>query len=163
MLRISGEIGDRNDLGYLAAVIESVNAIGKNHGAGILDPQTLTWWTVEEWLEAFQPFAFHPHTHVAILKSSEPGNAHWLHTRGMRKFARPDISVSGVPEENEAQALEIINRFIGFQALGGLVQDGQEIKMRDVPPGMVCRVAGDLEDPDFNNFHIAIRWPKGDG
>lgn len=160
MLRISGEIRDQPDLGYLAAVIGTVNAIG-NHGAGILDPQTLTWWTREDWLATFQPFAFHSHAHVVILKSAESGGTHWLHTRGMRKFARPDIGIAGVPGEREGQALEILNRFIDFQALGGVVKDGQAVKMRDIPAGMVCRVGGDLDDPDFNNFHIAIRWPAG--
>lgn len=162
MLRISGEVEDQPDLGYLATVIEAVNAIGSSHGAGILDPQTFTWWGVEEWLERFQPFTFRAHSHVGILKSSESDENLWLHTRGMRKFARPDISISDVPEKDEDHAIEIINRFIEYQALGGVVQDGQEIRMRDVPPGMVCRPGGDLEDPDFNNLHIAILWPDQD-
>ena len=84
----------------------------------------------------------------------------WLHTRGLRKFGRPDISVRPVPLAYVEPVIGLLNRFIELQALGGLIADGQEIRMKDLPAGMICRHAGDLEDPDFNNVHVEIAWPR---
>lgn len=39
---------------------------------------------------------------------------------------------------------------------GGVVPDGQPVKMKGIPAGWVCRHAGDPDDPDFDNVHLAI-------
>ena len=48
---------------------------------------------------------------------------------------------------------------VEFQAFGGIIDEGQEIRMRSLPPGMTCRHRGDVDDPDFNNMHVEIVWP----
>ena len=96
-----------------------------------------------------------------ILVSEEPDSSlKWHHTRGMRKFGRPDISVHNVPTELEDGVIDLCNRLIELQAFGHVVQDGQQVKMSSLPSGGVIRHAGDLEDPDFNNFHLDVSWPK---
>src|SRR5439155_26535071 len=97
-----------------------------------------------------------------ILASEDetmPGRL-WLHTRGLRKFARPDLSLRGAPEPLPKSAVDLIRRFIGLQILGGQVLEGHQIRISGLPDGMTCHHAGDLEDPDFNNVHIEIRWPR---
>lgn len=51
----------------------------------------------------------------------------------------------------------MFNRFIEFQAFGGVIEEGIEIRMEGLPSGMTCHHAGDLEDPDFNNVHVEIK------
>ncbi len=88
----------------------------------------------------------------------------WIHTRGLHKFGRPDLSVRHVPRGQQVAAIELCNRFIQLQAQGGLISEGQEIRMASLPPGLVCHHTGRIEDPDFNNVHVEMRWPvEADG
>jgi hypothetical protein len=95
-----------------------------------------------------------------ILTSEEepPGPAPrtWFHTRGMRKFGRPDVSVHDVPASYRDAVVDLCNRLINLQALGGVVPEGQEIQMDHLPPGLVCRHEGGADDPDFNNTRVEI-------
>src|SRR5437667_12446663 len=90
--------------------------------------------------------------------SAEESGGRWFHTRGMRKFGRPDLSLHNVPDEYERAAIELCNRFIELQAAGGRIPDGQEIQMPSLPGGLVCRHKGSLDDPDFNNVHVEIQF-----
>ncbi len=97
--------------------------------------------------------------HVVVLFTEEDGGR-WLHTRGMIKFARPDLSLHGLAPANHEAALELIQRMIGFQARGGLFQDGAELKIKGAPQGLTCWHGGSMDDPDFNNVHLTIHWPE---
>lgn len=81
----------------------------------------------------------------------------WFHTRGMRKFGRPDLSVHHVSRDLRDGIVDLFNRFIEFQAFGGIIAQGQDIKMGSLPAGMICVHQGDLDDPDFNNVHVEIK------
>lgn len=142
----------RNAIGLVTCLLDS--------GCGaIFDPQMFKWWSAAEWKrEVFEPAAAVPRAHVTVLWSDEPDGSRWLHTRGMRKFGRPDVSLRGVPQAQFDAALDLCNRFIELQAQGGVVQDGEEIRMASLPAGMRCHHRGSLDDPDFNNVHLEIRW-----
>ena len=79
----------------------------------------------------------------------------------MRKYGRPDLSVRGVGEGHADGVALLIERFVEFQALGGVIAEGEEIRMKGLPAGGVCRHAGSLDDPDFNNVHVEVVWPAG--
>ena len=102
----------------------------------------------------------HPDRHTAILVSEDEGGTSWYRTRGMRKFGRPDLSCprrrSEVRGRRDGQLIE---RFVEHQALGGVIAEGESIRMQALPPGGVCRHGGSLDDPDFNNVHVKIVWP----
>ena len=83
-----------------------------------------------------------------------------FHTRGMRKFGRPDLSVRGVNPAYQELAIELCNRFIELQAFGHVIPEGQKVRLKGLPDGMTCRHSGSFEDPDFNNTHVEIEWPK---
>jgi hypothetical protein len=83
----------------------------------------------------------------------------WIHTRGLRKFGRPDLSLRRVPRGQQVAAIELCNRFIQMQAQGALIPDGKEIRMNSLPARLICRHGGSVENPDFNNVHMEIRWP----
>ena len=126
----------------------------------IFDMQSFRWFSKAKWLsEIFDPDAAVPRHHVSIIWSEEHGRL-WIHTRGMRKFGRPDVSVPGVPPSSRDAVIDLCNRFIEMMAFGAIVAEGQAIKMKALPAGLRCHHAGSVDDPDFNNVHLEIRWPK---
>jgi hypothetical protein len=158
-LRIYGEIADAPTLDYLRDAIGLVAAALDAGGVGVLDPQSLSWWSPEEFRERFFDHGeARILPHVAFLGSNDDDGV-WLHTRGMRKFGRPDVSVRGVAPEHQDAVFELVQRLVQSMALGAVVPDGQPIKMASLPAGMSCHHAGSLDDPDFNNVHIEVRRP----
>lgn len=160
-IRIAGEVVDAQSLEYMRDVIGIVAAALDAGGVAVLDPQSLSWYAPDEFRATFFDHA-EPRVlpHVAFLGSEDGApDRIWLHTRGMRKFGRPDVSVRGVPRAAQDAAFELVKRLVQSMALGAVIPDGQPIKMASLPPGMTCRHAGSLDDPDFNNVHVEIRWP----
>lgn len=159
-LILRGEIEDGDTLNYLRDSVGLLTFLLDHGGVTIYDPSIFQWWEPEEWRERiFDPAGAVPTHHVVILTSEESDpSLTWFHTRGMRKFGRPDLSIHNVPKQHEEAAIDLCNRFIELQAFGGVIEEGQEIRMRSLPEGMVCHHAGDLDDPDFNNVHVEITW-----
>jgi len=156
---IQGIISDPRDLNYFRNVVGLIQWFLDNGSIGVYDPQSFDWWSTEKWRkEAFDQVAGAPRHHVKILTSVESCQE-WFHTRGLRKFGRPDISVHNVGAEHRAAVIELINRFIEYQAFGGVISEGQTIRMAGLPDGMTCHHGGELDDPDFNNLHVEIIWP----
>jgi len=157
---IKGEIHDDSTLNYFRNTIGLLTGLLEAGGIAVYDPQSFKWWEPGEWRSTvFGPAEALPREHVVILVSDEGENKKWLHTRGMRKFGRPDLSVHGVPPDHMDGVIDLLNRFIEFQAFGGVIPEGQEIRMQSLPQGMKCTHGGNVEDPDFNNVHIEILWP----
>jgi hypothetical protein len=121
------------------------------------------WWSPEQWRERiFAPAGPVPRHHVMVLYSQEEESPEliWVHTRGMRKFGRPDISVRRVGAAYLDAVIDLCQRFIEHQAFGAVIADGQSVRMASLPPGGVAQNGGDLGDPDFNNVHVEIVWPE---
>jgi hypothetical protein len=159
---IQGEVGDPPNLNYMRDTIGLVTSLIDAGGVVVIDPQQFRWWEPDDWRSTmFRESGPVPQQQVDIVKSEDelsPG-AWWLHTRGLRKFGRPDISVHNVTKEYEEPVLKMINRFIDMEVLGGIVAEGQPIKMAGLPGGMTCHHAGNVDDADFNNAHLEIVWP----
>lgn len=156
---ISGSVEDPEDLNYLRNVIGLTQWMLDAGGVAVFDPQSFRWWSPAQWRsKAFEPNSPDAHEHVLIL-SSEGVDGDWLHTRGLRKFGRPDLSFHNVGPEHLDAAVATINRFIEFQALGGVIPESQPVRSDGLPDGLLCRHRGHLEDPDFNNVHVEIVWP----
>ena len=161
-LVIIGEPENPRTLDYLRDVIGLVTHLADHGAVCVNDPQTMEWWTPAEWrARIFEADGPAPHRHVAILTSEEkmPGY-YWFHTRGMRKFGRPDLSLHDVLEALREPVLEMFERLIKRQVLGAVVPEAQELRMASLPPGLCCFHEGDTNDPDFNNAHIEIVWPE---
>jgi hypothetical protein len=156
---LRGEIADPPNLNYLRDSIGVLTFFMDHGGFAVCDPQQFELYDAERWRrDIFDPGATNLFRHVKILFFEEPGGA-WYHTRGMRKFARPDLSVRKVPREYSEAAIDLCNRFILMQALGAQIPEGQEIRVKSLPPGLICHHLGSLDDPDFNNVHVEINWP----
>lgn len=159
-LILRGEIEDCDKLNYLRDSVGLVTYLLDQGGVTIYDPFMFRWWEPELWRERiFDPSAPVPTHHVVVLTSEESApSLTWFHTRGMRKFGRPDLSIHNVPTKYRDAIIDLCNRFIEFQAFGGIIEEGQEIRMRSLPTGMTCHHGGHLDDPDFNNTHVEIAW-----
>jgi hypothetical protein len=160
MLR--GEIEDSDTLNYLRDSVGLLMFLLDHGGIAVYDPFMFRWWRPDEWrTQIFAPGESVPHRHVVILTSEEPDRSlTWFHTRGMRKFGRPDLSIHNVAAKYNDAIIELFERFIEFQAFGGIISEGQEIRMKRLPKAMICHHQGDLNDPDFNNVHVEIVWRK---
>ncbi|HEX8110336.1 MAG TPA: hypothetical protein VF516_21540 [Kofleriaceae bacterium] len=154
-LVLRGSPGDPDTLDYFRDAVGLVMAVLDSGGIAVFDPQMFKWWSTAEWRrDAFEPAGAVPHHHVVIL-ASEDSHGCWYHTRGLRKFGRPDLSIHDVPPELEPAVRELCDRFIEMLAFGAVIPDGQLIRMPGLP-AWKCRHAGDFSDPDFNNVHIEI-------
>ncbi len=157
-LILRGEIQDSETLNYLRDSVGLLTFLLDHGGITVYDPLMFHWWEPENWRDRiFDPAV--PRHHVIILTSEEPAHGlTWYHTRGMRKFGRPDFSIHNVPARYNEAVIDLCNRFIEVQAFGGIIDEEQEIRMRSLPGGMTCHHRGDLDDPDFNNVHVEITW-----
>lgn len=157
---ITGETSDTENLEYFRNVIGMCTYLLDHGGVGIYDPYQLKYWTKDEWIEtAFEDDKPNPFNHVVILKSLNEDGTSWFHTRGLLKYGRPDLSLRKVPSDQEEVVFGLFKSLVEFQALGGIIFEGQKITAQGVPPGMQCSgLKGSLEDPDFNNMHIEILW-----
>ncbi|HRH95102.1 MAG TPA: hypothetical protein PLB55_04170 [Prosthecobacter sp.] len=155
---LRGEFPDTESLGYLRNAVGLITHFLDHGAVCVYDPQMFEWWTPENWRERiFKSSAPVPRHHTVILASEDKNGTEWLHTRGMRKFGRPDLSIRQVSQDWRDGAIDLCNRFIELQAFGGAIDEGQEVRMRSVPPGLRCFHSGHLDDPDFNNVHVEIR------
>lgn len=159
MLR--GAIADPPDHGPLRDLVGTITALTDLGGVAVVDPQTLSMFGADAWRARHARDAFSARDHVLILCTEDTRNMGRLHvhTRGMRKFARPDVSIRNLPPAAAGLAGELAERFVDFQCAGGLVADGHPIAFEGAPDGMLAHVAGELDDPEFNNRHLALRWP----
>jgi hypothetical protein len=159
---VRGWVSDPPSLDYFRNVIGLLTFLLDQGGAAIYDPQILTWWSPAEWQNrVFAPAAPVPRAHVVTLFSAEADGTRWFHTRGMRKFGRPDLSIHHVAAAQQEGIIDLCNRFIEFQAFGGVIDEGQEIRLHALPSGLRCFHRGHEDDPDFNNVHVAIEPATG--
>jgi hypothetical protein len=162
-LVIQGEVADPANLNYLRDCVGLVTFLLDHGGVAVADVPQLKFLERPEWRrDFFEPAKPRVHRHVSILFSEEEtGTGFWYHTRGLRKFGRPDLSLHHVPERCQEAAIDLCNRLIELQAEGGRIREGQDINVSGLPGGLVCHHQGSIEDPDFNNVHVEIQFPPG--
>jgi hypothetical protein len=162
-MMIHGHPRDASTLDYLRDVVGFITWLTDKGAVSIYDAQVRRWWSPADWrYELFDPGEPMAHRHVVVLLSSDaaPGSM-WLHTRGLKKLGRPELSLHGVTERTRAEALALFERYIDFAAAGAALADGQEIRLPGLPAGMTAHLRGRLDDPAFDNVHLEIEWPEG--
>lgn len=157
---ISGEAVQDNDLNYMRNVIGYIQAFMENGAFGVLDLQTFTLYTPDEWKNKIFLREFSPYDHVVIL-TSEENDGMWLHTRGMRKFGRPDISVENVGKNDVEEVAQVINQMIYYGALG--IFFAQPTKLHTYSGNAYIvrpEFVNDFDNVDFNNAYYRIDWQE---
>ena len=159
-MAFQGILQDTTHLNELRDVLGIVQYMLDKGGLCVFDPQMMKIWTKEEWRDqVFLPTDIKVSKHVVILTSAEEdGQGTWFHTRGMRKYGRPDLSMHRVLPEEQQNAVNWLTELIKYQALGGIIDDGQQLMGKTLSGGMRFENKGSFEDEDFNNKHIEIHW-----
>lgn len=158
---IRGEVQNDADLDYMRNTIGFVQALLETGAIGVLDLQTFSLLTPEKWTDTIFSKEFNPYDHVVILASETEGGSLWLHTRGMRKFGRPDISMEGVKNDAVDNAVQVVNQMIHYGALGTFFSRPTKFNIHTglafvVKPSFI----DDMENPDFNNSYYRVLWEE---
>ncbi|HEX7341956.1 MAG TPA: hypothetical protein VF269_06745 [Rhodanobacteraceae bacterium] len=162
VLRIGGSVRDPSDLDYLRDTLLAVTRLLDAGGAAVVDPQISGLFDRTSWRHRFLGGAAPSlRQHVLVLCDADPDDParHWVHTRGMRKFARPDISLTGVPADATNHAGALCMQLVDMLALGGHFDDGQVLPVDGLPGPLIARPGGHMDDPRFYNTHVELRWP----
>lgn len=163
VLVIRGRIADRDSLDYLRDTLGVIAALLDVGGKSVLDPQTLSLHDADAWRRRYLvPGGAPPRSHVLIVCRADeaaPGRFH-VHTRGLRKFGRPDVSLRNVPESATSQAGLLCERLVEMLALGARFADGQELELDTLSTPLIASYGGGPEDAHFNNTYVAFRWPE---
>ena len=160
VLVVRGTLADVGDTGYLRDTLGVLAGLLDIGGTAILDPQILTLFDAADWRRQYLVKGGAPiRNHLLILCDDEGPGRHWIHTRGMRKFGRPDLSLHDVPAASLDRAGALCQHLAELQALGARFADGQAIDVDGVPDGLVARLGGGMDDPQFNNTCVAFDWP----
>lgn len=160
-LILQGTVQDPPTLEYLRNAIGLITFFLDHGGVAVYDIQVMRWWTPAEWRrDVFGLGIPDPGRHVVILYSNDDvaGVGTWFHTRGMRKFGRPDISVRDVPPHQFEAVVDLCNRFITYQAYGALIPEGRSISIPGLERTGIVRHRGHEDDDDFNNVHFEVEW-----
>lgn len=162
VLVVRGELEDAATLDYLRNTLGVLAALLDAGATSILDPQMLRLFSAAEWRGHYLVKGGAPlRHHVLILldpDAEHPGRS-WVRTRGMRKFARPDISITNIPKGEVDRAGMLCERLVELESLGARLEAGQALEVDGLPAGLVAEPGGDMADPHFNNTHVSLRWP----
>jgi len=160
-LVVHGQLKDGPGLDYLRDTLGVLAALLDIGGRVILDPQIMGLFDAAAWRERYLvPGGAPPRNHVLILRSDEPdSDRSWVHTRGMRKFGRPDLSFRQIPAHELDRAGVLCEKLVEMQALGTRFAAGQALEVEGMQQSLVAQPGGSLTDPEFNNLHVEFRWP----
>jgi hypothetical protein len=164
-LVIRGTIADPPDLRYLRSVIGLATAALDAGAVAIYNLQSFGLFSPARWrTDIFEPDAPSPADFVVILSSEDhegdPNGAVWLHTRGMRVFGRPDLSVRGVPADQINVAGQLVRALIEQQVKGLRIEDGSTMTVGDPIGNITFHRRGHVDDPEFNNVHLEIHLER---
>ncbi|GAB2572499.1 hypothetical protein ISP15_12370 [Dyella jejuensis] len=160
VLVLHGRFNDSPDTGYLRDTYGVLAGLLDIGGVAILDPQILTLFSAEAWRSHYLVKDGAPlRNHVLILRDEEEHDRQWIHTRGLRKFGRPDISLRNVPLDDTDRAGALCQRLVELEALGAHFVDGQALEVDGMFGGLTAELGGGYDDPQFNNTHVTFHWP----
>ena len=159
-LMLRGELSDADSLAYLGDTLGVVAALLGAGGVAAVDPQILECFTAGEWRARYAGAEISAaRGHVLILCHDDANGDAWVKTRGMRKFARPDISIRRVPQAEVQRAGAVASRLVELGMRGMRFGDGSVVEAEGLPDGLKIVRGGSLDDPEFNNTHLEIEWP----
>ena len=160
-LMLRGELPDAGSLVYLRDTLGVVAALLEAGGIAVVDPQILEIFSADDWRRRYAGDAVAaPRNHVLVLCQDDVDGSAWIKTRGLRKFARPDISIRRVPQTEVQRAGAVAARLVELQARGMRFGDGSVVEAEGLPRGLKITRGGSLDDPEFNNTHLELNWPK---
>jgi hypothetical protein len=160
-----GQIADSDNLEPLGNIIGIITSLLDSGGIVVYDVLTATWFDSLNWkMSVFEPCLEGLAKLVLVQQEAENQDESWIYTRGMRRFARPDVSFRNVPNDAIAEA-ELLVEFLTYSMMdGAVIPNGKELIFKDLPPTLsggspvkiLCNLEGSLDDPHFFNFFLQI-------
>lgn len=160
---INGEIMQDDNLKYLRNTIGIVQAFLDTGAIAVLDMQTFSLYSAEEFTEKIFSKDLDVYSHVKNLISKMEDKNIWLHTRGLRKFERPDVSIENIDESEVDKAVKVANQMIFYSAQGMLFN--KKVKLhpyKDEEEAIIINpeFIEDYENIDFNNAYCKLLWEE---
>jgi hypothetical protein len=144
------ELDDPADLTHLQLAWAVATWLAKAGCFAVLDGYAINWLpgSAVAALPPDRPFAVQKEISLVAETEPTPGFGHAVHTRGMIKFARPDL-IAGVPAERIENTGRILNHLARMLADGHVLTPGQTLRFDGertlavrpyVPDGMIPEV-----------------------
>jgi len=123
------EIEDPADLSHLQLAWACAAGLARLGCHTILDAYAIKWRDGDRVadLPADRPFAIQNEIGIVAENPPTPGFGHVVHTRGMLKFARPDL-ITGVPAERIEYTGRVLNHLGRLLAEGAVLRAGQVLR-----------------------------------
>ncbi len=146
---LSGEVEDPETLDYLRDIVGVVTALLDAGGVAVFDAVALRWWSPAEWRETiFEPAAPEPIEHVTLL-ASEEDDGFWMHSRGLAKFGRPDLSARGLGQDELETFAGLFESLVVMLAGGATIPDGQRLRIGGTKTERTSTLVEDEEGDAF--------------
>ncbi len=161
VLRIAGTVDDPADLDYLRHTLQTIARLFERGAVAVVDPQVSGLYDRATWIRRVAAGSNETmRQHFLVLCDNDPDEPErqWVHTRGLRKFARPDVSVTRVPASETDRAGAFCQQMADMLALGGHFAEGQQLPVDGIGV-FQARLGGSADDPRFFNTHVELRWP----
>lgn len=152
---IRGDIIKSETLTYLSEVLAFVNSYATN-AIAILDLISIQWYDMTQWITLIKK-DFYIHDHIQILVSQESGGV-WLHTRGMMKYGRPDISILDIPKAQIHAMKLLVDQIIHYEALGAMVLQPAKFHTAQGACQIHPVFYNNFDNYDFNNAFIEMKY-----
>jgi hypothetical protein len=157
-LVLRGELPDAEQLDTLRDCIGLIMFLLDHGGSSVCDVLTGNWYHSLDWrLRVFDEREDASSALVAFFSIAQPNDRLQLYTRGLRRYARPDLSLSDVRPDDEASRMLIIQHLARCLVVGGSIPDGQQLHFPELATSVTCRWHGGLDDPFFYNFWLELK------
>jgi hypothetical protein len=156
-LVLRGELPDTDHLNSLRDCIGLIQFLLDHGGSAVCDVLTGNWYRGLDWrLQVFDEGSDAPSGLVSYLSIEQPDGSLHLYTRGMRRFARPDLSMRCVLPGDESRSLAMIQHLVESLIAGGSIPEGKQLRFPELSTSVTCHWQGSLDDPLFHNFFIGL-------
>ncbi len=154
---IRGNAAQDERLDYLKNISGIIQAFTEKGAVGILDLFTLSLISPKRWTKEFFMDSFEPRRHAEVFVSEEESGNFWVHTRGMIKFGRPDISFEGISWDEVDKIGEIVGQMIYFGAMGAFFDKDVKLHISGGRSFIVRpELVDDPDNDDFNNVYYSV-------
>ena len=153
---LQGSAVNDSTFDYMRNAIGIIQAFIDKGARAILDPQTISLYSPEQWTQKFFDKKVSALNHVIILYSQE-GDKYWLHTRGMAEFGRLDIGIDNVPEEKTRDYMKIIEQMIYYGGQGVFFDKDTRLHTPNGKSFVIHpEFVNDFENEDYNNAYYNV-------
>lgn len=157
---IRGQVQKDNTFDYMRNVIGFIQTFIDNGAYGVFDFLTFSLIEPKKWTDRFFEKQINAQNHILMLISEQKNGLYWLHTKGMAKFGRPDMSIENVSKEELQQKKQIIDQLVYYAGEGAVFEKNIKVHTRDGQKKQVYSLemefVNDFENADFNNAFYKV-------